>query len=102
MPLTVAFQGERGAFSEEAARKLLGDLVEAVPCRTFEGVFAAVAGGRVRSALIPIENSLAGSVVPNYQLLAQEELSLSGEGYLRLRHKLIAQAGVKVSDFQPV
>ncbi|MGZ8830003.1 MAG: prephenate dehydratase domain-containing protein, partial [Thermoanaerobaculia bacterium] len=43
-PITVAFQGERGAFSEEAARKLLGHSVEAVPCRTFEDVFAAVAG----------------------------------------------------------
>jgi prephenate dehydratase len=102
MTLTVAFQGERGAFSEEAARKLLGDSVEAVPCRTFEDVFAAVAGGRVRAALIPIENSLAGSVVRNYELLAEDELLIRGEVYLRISHNLIAQPGVKLSDIRHV
>ena len=102
MSLTVAFQGERGAFSEEAARKLLGDSVEAVPCRTFEDVFAAVASGRVRSALIPIENSLAGSVVRNYELLAEDELSIRGEVYLRISHNLIAQPGVRLSDIRQV
>lgn len=102
MSLTVAFQGERGAFSDEAVHKLLGDSVEPVPCRTFEDVFAAVVDGRVRSALIPIENSLAGSVLRNYELLAEEDLLIRGEVYLRISHNLIARPGVRLSDIRHV
>ncbi len=102
MSLTVAFQGERGAFSDEAVHKLLGDSVEPVPCRTFEDVFAAVVDGRVRSALIPIENSLAGSVLRNYELLADADLSIRGEVYLRISHDLIARPGVRLSEIRHV
>lgn len=98
MTINVAFQGERGAFSDEAAHKLLGPSIDAVPCRTFEDVFAAVMGGRVSCALLPIENSLAGSVVRNYELLAEEHLSIRGEVYLRISHNLIVRPGVKLSD----
>lgn len=101
-PITVAFQGERGAFSEEAARKLLGETVEAVPCRTFEDAFAAVSSGRVRCALLPIENSLAGSVVRNYELLAEADLSVRGEVFLRISHNLIAPPGVALADITHV
>jgi len=101
-PITVAFQGERGAFSEEAARKLLGDSIEAVACRTFEDAFAAVVDGRVRGALIPIENSLAGSVVRNYELLAEDNLVIRGEVFLRISHNLIAPPGVRISDVRHV
>ena len=96
--ITVAFQGEKGAFSDEAARKLLGPSIESVPCRSFEDVFAAVMSGRVRCALLPIENSLAGSVVRNYELLAEEHLSIRGEVYLRISHNLIALPGVPLAD----
>lgn len=102
MTITVAFQGERGAFSDEAAHKLLGSAIESVPCRTFEDVFAAVAGGRVRCALLPIENSLAGSVVRNYELLAEEHLAIRGEVYLRISHNLIARPGVRLADIRSV
>src|SRR6476659_7473942 len=96
--LTVAFQGEMGAFSHEAATKLLGE-IEAVPCRTFEDVFAVLANGRVRCALVPIENSLAGSVVRNYELMAENEtLSIHGEVFLRISHNLIVPPGVRLSD----
>src|SRR6476469_999725 len=102
MTITVAFQGERGAFSDEAAHKLLGPAIESVPCRTFEDVFAAVADGRVRCALLPIENSLAGSVVRNYELLAEEHLVIRGEVYLRISHNLIARPGVRVAEIRQV
>lgn len=102
MTITVAFQGERGAFSDEAAHKLLGSSVESVPCRTFEDVFAAVAAGRVRCALLPIENSLAGSVVRNYELLAEQQLEIRGEVYLRISHNLIAPPGVPLDDIRQV
>ncbi|HEX9160913.1 MAG TPA: prephenate dehydratase [Thermoanaerobaculia bacterium] len=102
MTLTVAFQGERGAFSDEAAHRLLGDTIDAVPCRTFEDAFAAVLNGRVRCALIPIENSLAGSVLRNYELLAENELCIRGETYLRISHNLIAPPGVHLADVEHV
>ncbi|GAC1434020.1 MAG: prephenate dehydratase [Thermoanaerobaculia bacterium] len=102
MSMTVAFQGEPGAFSEEAARKLLGDSIDAVPCRSFEDGFAAVSSGRVRAALLPIENSLAGSVVRNYELLAEQQLMVRGEVYLRISHNLIARPGTRLEDITEV
>lgn len=98
----VAFQGERGAFSEEAARKLLGDDVSVLPCRTFEDVFDAVASGRAANALVPIENSLAGSVLRNYELLSESALSVIGEVYLRISHNLIARPGVTLEEITHV
>ena len=100
--ITVAFQGERGAFSDEAAHKLLGPEIEAVPCRTFEDVFAAAASGKVRCALVPIENSLAGSVLRNYELLAETDLSIRGEVFLRISHNLIARPGVRLAGVRHV
>jgi len=102
MSLVVAFQGERGAFSDEAAHKLLGPAIEVLPCRTFEEVFAAVASGRARAALVPIENSLAGSVLRNYELLADANLEIRGEVFLRISLNVIARPGVKLSDVRHV
>lgn len=102
MPDIVAFQGERGAFSEEAARKLLGHAVDARPCKTFDDVFAAVAGGEATCALVPIENSLAGSVQRNYELLASAALTIAGEVYLQIRLNLIARPGTRIEDARTV
>jgi prephenate dehydratase len=98
----IAFQGERGAFSEEAARKLLGDTIEVLPCRTFDDVFAAVADGRAEAAVVPIENTLAGSVLRNFELLASAHLSIRGEVLLRIAHALIAPRGTNVVDIRRV
>ena len=65
----IAFQGERGAFSEEAARKLLGDVPSVLPCPRFEDVFRSLQEGAAAGAVIPIENTLAGSVHENYDHL---------------------------------
>jgi hypothetical protein len=97
-----AFQGERGAFSEEAARKVLGSGIDVLPCRSFEDVFAAVADGRATCAVIPIENSLAGSVLRNYELLAGGDLSIEGETYLRIELALIAERGVRLTEVREV
>jgi prephenate dehydratase len=100
--VTAAFQGERGAFSEDAARQLLGPNVETVPCRTFEAMFDQVSNGGVDCALAPIENSLAGSVHKNYDLLVEHELTIIGETNVRIVHHLIANRGATLSGVRRV
>jgi len=90
----VAFQGERGAFSEEAARKLLGASIEVVPCQRFEDVFRALDRKKVHAAVIPIENTLHGSVHENYDHLLHFDLPIVGETNVRIVHNLIAPPGV--------
>ncbi len=99
---TVAFQGERGAFSEDAARQLLGSGVETIPCRTFEEMFEAVSTGAAAAAAAPIENSLAGSVHKNYDLLMEHDLTIIGETNVRIVHHLIAPHGVALRDVRRV
>jgi len=99
---TVAFQGERGAFSEDAARQLLGSNVETIPCRSFEEMFEAVSTGAAHVAAAPIENSLAGSVHKNYDLLMEHELTIIGETNVRIVHHLIAPRGVALTDVRRV
>ena len=98
----VAFQGERGAFSEEAARKLLGPRVHVVPCQRFEDVFQSLKDGRVTSAVIPIENTLAGSVHWNYDHLQQFDLPIAAETSVRIVHNLIVRKDVKFSAIRRV
>jgi len=98
----VAFQGERGAFSEDAARQLLGPRIETIPCRTFEEMFEAVSTGAADAAAAPIENSLAGSVHKNYDLLMEHDLTIIGETSVRIVHHLIAPRGVGFADVRRV
>jgi prephenate dehydratase len=98
----VAFQGERGAFSEDAARKLLGPDVETIANRTFDEMFDAVSTGAADCAVAPIENSLAGSVHKNYDLLVERDLTIIGETNVRIVHNLIARAGVALADVRRV
>jgi prephenate dehydratase len=90
---SVAFQGERGAFSEQAARQLLQD-PRCVPFQRFEEVFRALEEGRVDGAIIPIENTLHGSVHENYDHLLNFDLPIAGETSVRIVHNLIAPPGV--------
>jgi prephenate dehydratase len=98
----VAYQGERGAFSEMAAHSLLGADIETTPYRTFEEMFEAVSTGSAHAAIAPIENSLAGSVHKNYDLLVAHELTIVGEASLRIVHNLIATAGARLSDVRRI
>jgi prephenate dehydratase len=90
----VAFQGARGAFSEEAARKLAGQRVAVLPCERFEDVFRSLKEGRATGAVVPIENTLAGSVHENYDHLQHFELPIVAETSVRIVHNLIAPPGV--------
>jgi prephenate dehydratase len=98
----VAFQGEPGAFSAEAARKLLGDDIELLPRETFEQMFAAAEEGAADFCLAPIENSLYGSVYQNYDLLLKHNLRITGEVNLRIIHNLIAMPGTGLEQVRRV
>jgi len=99
--MRVAFQGEPGAYSEQAVFDYFGQ-IDTHPCESFDAVFESVVSGVCESALIPIENSLAGSIHQNYDLLLRHDLHIVGEYLLRVQHCLIALPDVKKSDIKKV
>lgn len=98
----VAFQGEPGAFSQVAVTQLLGEDVEIVPCQWFDAVFRKLAAGEADAAVIPIENTLHGSVHENYDHLLQFDFSILGETSVRIVHNLIAQPGTSFRQVRKV
>ena len=100
--LHTGIQGELGAFSQEAARQLLGDRAEVVPYPTFEAVFRALRAGKIDGAVIPMENTLAGSVHENYDHLLHFDVRITAETNLRIVHNLIAPPGVRFADIRKV
>ena len=100
--LPIAFQGERGAFSEEAARKLAGAKIDVLPCTRFEDVFKALKEGRAAGAAVPIENTLAGSVHENYDHLLSFDFPIVAETSVRIVHHLMAPNGVPFSKIKRV
>lgn len=100
--IRTAFQGERGAFSERAARGMIGERTTPLPCPSFEEVFGAVEAGRARYGVIPIENSLVGSIHRNYDLLLERSLTIVGETQLRIVHCLTAPKGLRLGSIRRV
>ena len=100
--MRVAFQGEPGAFSEAAAVQLLGAEITTVPRPTFDAVFRAIADGTADALLVPVENSLAGSVVRVYDLLLENNLTITAETILPIELHLIAWPGVGLEDVHTV
>ncbi len=100
--IKVAFQGEPGAYSEAALLEYFHDHVEAVGKSRFEDVFDAVENGECQYGFIPIENSLAGSIHRNYDLLREHHLHIIGETTLRIRHCLIAAPGAVKEQIRTV
>ncbi len=98
----IAFQGEPGAYSEAAVLEHFGPGTATLPCESFDAVFSAVESGKAAGGLIAIENSLAGSIHHNYDLLLQHALWITGEHYLRVQHCLIAAPGVRMEEVSKV
>ncbi len=98
----VAIQGEAGAFSHEAAHKLLGPDIQLVPCRTFSDAFQAVSNDEADRAVIPVENALAGPVVESLDLLWSSGLTVRGETRVRIRLCLCAPPGVALEAVRSV
>jgi prephenate dehydratase len=101
-PVSVAYQGEPGAYSEAALLKHFQHPVTSYGKGNFEGVFEAVERGACTYGFIPIENSLAGSIHRNYDLLREHHLYIIGETTLRVQHCLIAMPGVQMEQIRLV
>src|SRR5262245_6048190 len=101
-PLRVAFQGERGAYSEIAARRFFGDVIELLPCESFDLVFKTVENKKADTGIVPIENSQAGCIHQNYDLLLKHRLRIVGELNLRVEHNLIGHPGAALSSIRMV
>ena len=100
--MRVAFQGEPGAFSEEAAVQLLGEGITTVPRPTFDAAFRAISEGLADALLAPVENTLAGPVVRVYDLLLESSLTITAETILPIEHYLIGCPGASLEDLRSV
>jgi len=101
-PPIVAFQGEHGAYSEEAARRHFGADIVTQPCRTFLEIIDALQNGRAAYGMLPVENSLAGTVIPAYDLLIDYDLHIQAEFILRVEHCLLALPGTALPEIRSV
>jgi prephenate dehydratase len=95
---SIAFQGEHGAHSEQAIRKLSGESPITIPFRSFREMLKLVSEEKVDYAMLPMENSLAGTVIPAYDALIESELFVHAEVMLRIEHCLMAPEGLKIED----
>ena len=100
---SVAIQGYEGSFHQEAARKFFGKQIHVIPCDTFRQV-VKIASDRNASdgGVMAIENSIAGSILPNYNLLQKSDLTIVGEKYLHIRQHLLVNPGVGLADIKEV
>jgi arogenate/prephenate dehydratase len=99
--MQIAYQGEPGAFSEAAARYVSAG-AQLMPCKAFEDVFAAVAAGTADAGVLPIENSIGGSIHRNFDLLVEHDLPIVGEVELPVVHHLLALPGRTLADVKRI
>jgi prephenate dehydratase len=101
--LKVSIQGYEGSFHQMAARHFFGKHVEVIPCATFRDVVKIAANKKESDGgVMAIENSIAGSILPNYNLLQKSNLRVTGEIYLQIRQNLLVNPGVKLEDIREV
>ena len=100
--MRLAYQGETGEYSEAAALQFGGAHAETLPCKSFDDVFEAVEKKRATHGVVPLENSIGGTIHRNYDLLLDHELSITGEVELDVVHCLQALPGTTISDVKVV
>ena len=98
--MIIGFQGEHGAYSEQAVRQHFGQKVETLPCRSFLEIFQAIQNGRATHGMLPVENSLAGTVIPAYDLLVDHDLHVQCEVVVRVEHCLMAPPGTPLAEVE--
>ena len=103
MKTRVSIQGYEGSFHQEAAQQFFSKEVEVIPCATFREVVKIAANKKESNGgVMAIENSIAGSILPNYNLLQKSNLKISGEIYLQIKQNLLVNKGVQLSDIKEV
>jgi chorismate mutase/prephenate dehydratase len=100
--MKVAFQGERGAYSESAVYFFFGSSAEVKPCKSLSEVFESVKKEKTRHGVVPIENSIEGSVNQTYDLFLEYDLKVCGEIILKIAHCLIAHPGTQLDSIKTV
>ena len=98
--MIIAFQGEHGAYSEQAVRQHFGKEVETLPCRSFLEIFQAIQNGQATHGMLAVENSLHGTVTPAYDLLVDHDLHVQAEVIVRVEHCLMAPPGTPLADVE--
>ena len=98
----VAFQGEPGAYSQQAIYQHFGPETDTLRCRSFAEIFDAIHGGRAGKGMLPVENTLAGTVIPAYDLLVDHDLRIQAEVILKVEHCLLAPPGIDVAALRRV
>lgn len=103
MSRNIAIQGFSGCFHEEAGRKYFGDCeLNIVECATFEDLFSSMNSGRADAAVMAVENSISGGLLPNFELLRKNDRKIKGEIYLRIVQNLMALPGQSIEDIKEV
>src|SRR3989304_5241321 len=100
--MKVTYQGETGAYSEMAVIKFFGNKAQPEPCKDFREVFESVKNSQVTNGVVPIENSIEGSVNQNYDLFLAYDLKVCGEVAIKLAHVLIANPQTKFEEIETV
>jgi len=98
--VVVAYQGEPGAYSEQAVRQHFGAEVAPLPCRDFSGIFDAIHDKRAEHGMLPVENSLAGTVIPAYDELVDHDLRVQAEVILKIEHCLMVVPGQTLANIR--
>lgn len=102
MALKIAIQGIKGSNHHQVANEFFGEEVELVECLSFDELIHQLMTGYADKAVMAIENSIAGSIIPNYALVYNNDLHIIGEHYLNIHHHLMALKGQKIEDIQEV
>ena len=104
MPKRIAIQGVKGCFHEQAARLFYKDLtdIEIIECDNFEDLYLAMDSGKADAAIMAIENTVSGGLLPNFELLRKYQREIKGEIFLRIKQNLMAIPGQDISDIKEV
>lgn len=98
----IAIQGVKGSFHEIAAREYFGENIELEMCDSFPELFKSLKSGKAEFGVMAIENSVAGTILPNYGLVRDSDFTVIGEVYLRIEHQLMALPGQRIEDLKEV
>lgn len=102
MKLKIAIQGIRGSNHHQVARDFFGEHIDLVECLSFDDLVNQTLSGRADKAVMAIENSIAGSIIPNYNLVYHNNLHIIGEHYLNIHHHLMVLKGQKIEDVKEI